>query len=105
MEVTKFMLLRQGKSYWFLLDYIFYMLITLFYNLYFCFWDTGICDIKVKCKINKIYVIKGNYQLLAIANLLICHYLYMLNYFVIYVFVFFGDTIIDFGLTCYPCQV
>ena len=44
------------------------------------------------------YVIKAKYQLLAIANLLIYHYFYMLNYSVIYnMFLWFGDTVIDFG--------
>ena len=48
------------------------------------------------------YVIKAKYQLLAIANLLIYHYFYMLNYSVIYnMFLWFGDTVIDFGSTHY----
>ena len=46
------------------------------------------------------------YQLLAIANLPIYHYFYMLNYSVIYnMFLCFGDTVIDFGLTRYQRQV
>ena len=46
----------------------------------FCFWDTVICVIKAKYKINKIKVIKAKYQLLVIANLLIYHFFYMFNY-------------------------
>ena len=46
---------------------------------------------KAKYKINKIYVIKARYTLLVIANLLIYHYFYMLNYTVLqHVFVFLG---------------
>ena len=36
-----------------------------------CFWDTIICAIKAKYKINKINVIKVKHQILVIANLLI----------------------------------
>ena len=31
------------------------------FNLCFCFWNTIICVIKAKYKINKIYVIKARY--------------------------------------------
>ena len=52
------------------------------------------------------YVIKAKYQLLAIANLLIYRYFYMLNYSVIYnMFLWFGDAVIDFGLTHYQRQI
>ena len=52
------------------------------------------------------YVIKAKYQLLAVANLLIYHYFYMLNYSVIYnMFLWFGDTVIDFGSTHYQRQI
>ena len=49
----------------------------------FCFWDSVICAIKAKYKINKINVINAKHQILVIANLLIYHFFYMLNYFVL----------------------
>ena len=55
-----------------------------------------------KYKINRIYVIKARYTLLVIANLLIYHYFYMLNYTVLQYVLCFWDTVIDFGLT--RCQ-
>ena len=63
------MLLWRGMRYWLLLGYsIFICLISLFYNLCFCFWDTIIRVMAVKYKINQIYVIKARYTLLVIAR-------------------------------------
>ena len=98
-KVTKLVLLRPGIRYWFLLDYkIFYMLNYSILWLMFCFWDTVVRVIKAKYKVNKINVIKAKYQLLVIANLLIYYFFYMLNYSVLYMFLCFGETVIDFGL-------
>ena len=64
------MLLRQGIRYWLLLGYnIVYILSYSFLQPLFFFWDTVICVIKAKYKINKIYVIKARYTLMVIARL------------------------------------
>ena len=56
------MLLRQGMRYWL-------CLVILFYNLFFCFWDTVTRVMKVKYEVNRIYVIQVRYKLLIIGRL------------------------------------
>ena len=57
------MLLRQGMRFWL-------YLVILFYNLFFCFWDTVIylCH-KAKNEGNKTCVIKARYTLLVFTRL------------------------------------
>ena len=50
MKLTTFMLLKQNISYWLMLV------------------NAGLCSIKAKYEINKIYVIKAKYKLLVITN-------------------------------------
>ena len=67
MKLTKFLVLRRGIRYWLMVVCnISFMPFTLFYNLRFCFWDTIIRVIKVKYKVNEIYVIKAKDQLLVL---------------------------------------
>ena len=64
------MVIARFKDVIFLLGYnVFICLITLFYNLCFCFWDTIIRVIKVKYKIHIIYAIKARYALQVTASL------------------------------------
>ena len=70
MKLTQFTVLRQNITYWLLLRYnLFYMLSYSILWLIFCFGDAVICVIKGEIWINKIYVIKAKYKTLVIVNL------------------------------------
>ena len=55
-------LLGQGIRYWL-------WLVILFYNLFFCFWDTVNYVTKIKYQSNKICVIKARYTLMVATRL------------------------------------
>ena len=61
MKLTKFTVLRQNITYWLLLRYnLFYMLSYSILWLIFCFGDAVICVIKAKYELTKIMLLRQN---------------------------------------------